>query len=266
MDTDRACVPPEDVAKIRAAAPARALVEPSKPRKLLVYSAADEYYHTAIPWGVEALRILGEKTGAYSVLVCDDRSVFQTEYLEQFDAVCFNNTCGSPFEELDLRQNLLDFIHSGKGFAGIHCSAHTFVDWPPYGDMHGGYSLSHPWVDETVTVRIEEPDHACVSCLGESLDIVDEIYELSMAPYSRADLRVLASIDTERTDMDKSEINRTDGDFALCWVKQYGQGRVFWSGFGHYPNLYWDSRILQHYLAGVQFALGDLEVETAPRV
>lgn len=257
-------VPPEDIEKIRAAAPSRPLAAPAKPRKLLIYSATRMYYHTAIPWGVEALRIMGELTGAYSVLVCDDRSVFQSEYLGQFDAICFNNTCGSPFHEQKLRQNLVDFVHNGGGFVGIHCSAHTFVDWPPYGEMHGGYSLSHPWVDEMVTVKMEEPDHPCVSCFGQSLEIVDEIYELMAEPYSRENVRVLASLDTEKTDMSKPDITRTDGDFALCWVRQYGEGRVFWSGFGHYENLYWDPRMLEHYLAGIQFAFGDLEADTTP--
>ena len=259
-------VPPEDIEKIRAAAPRLPLVTPAKPRKLLIYSDTRMYYHTAIPWGIEALRIMGELTGAYSVLVSDDKSVFQREYLEQFDAVCFNNSCGSPFEELTLRQNLLDFVHNGGGFAGIHCSAHTFVDWPPYGEMHGGYSHSHPWVDEMVTVKIEDPGHPCVSCFGESLEIVDEIYQLMPEPYRRENVRVLASLDTEKTDMSKPGIIRTDGDFALCWVRQYGEGRVFWSGFGHYQNLYWDTQMLEHFLAGVQFALGDLEADTTPGV
>jgi type 1 glutamine amidotransferase len=264
MSIDGKGVPPEDIEKIRVAAPSRPIVDPAKQRKLLVYSATRMYYHTAIPWGVEALRIMGELTGAYSVLVCDDKSVFQSEHLEQFDAVCFNNTCGSPFHEQTLRQNLLDFVHNGGGFVGIHCSAHTFVDWPPYGEMHGGYSLSHPWVDETVTVKIEDPDHPCVSCFGQSLEIVDEIYELMAEPYSREKLRVLASLDVEKTDMSKPDITRTDGDFALCWVRQYGKGRVFWSGFGHYENLYWNPQMLEHYLAGIQFALGDLEADTTP--
>ena len=262
-ESDKKGVPAEDIERIKAAAPLSPPVRPARPRKLLVYSAAPMYYHTAIPWGVEAFRVLGEQTGAYSVLVCDDNSVFESECLEQFDAVCFNNTCGSPFHDQTLRQNLLDFVHNGKGFVGIHCSAHTFVDWPPYGEMHGGYSLSHPWVDETVTVKIEDPDHPCVTCFGQSLEIVDEIYELT-EPYSREKVRVLASLDTEKTDMNKADITRTDGDFALCWVRQYGKGRVFWSAFGHYENLYWDARVLQHYLAGIQFAFGDLAPDTTP--
>jgi len=64
--------------------------------------------------------------------------------------------------------------------------------------------------------------------------------------------------------MSKPDITRTDGDFALCWVRQYGKGRVFWSGFGHYEDLYWNPQMLEHYLAGIQFALGDLEADTTP--
>ena len=74
-------IPDEDIEKIRAASPTQPLAKPAKPRKLLVYSSAPMFYHSAIPRGVEALRIMGELTGAYSILVCDDKSVFQSEYL-----------------------------------------------------------------------------------------------------------------------------------------------------------------------------------------
>ena len=255
-------VPAEDIQKMQAAAPTKAPAKPAKPRKLLVYSAAPMYYHSAIPWGVEALRIMGEKTGAYTILVSDDRSVFQNEYLDQFDAICFNNSCGTPFNDEKLKNNILDFVRNGKGFAGIHCSAHTFVDWAPYGDMHGGYSQDHPWVDETVAITVEDPAHPCVSMFEPSFGIVDEIYQLKDEHFSRKKQRVLASIDTTKTNMDKPGIERDD--FPLCWVKDYGKGRVFWSAFGHYECLYWDPKMLQHYLAGIQFALGDLKADTTP--
>ena len=64
--------------------------------------------------------------------------------------------------------------------------------------------------------------------------------------------------------MKKESIIRTDGDFGLAWVQQYDKGRVFYSAFGHYKNLYWDPQILQHYLAGIQFAFGDLEADITP--
>ena len=48
--------------------------------------------------------------------------------------------------------------------------------------------------------------------------------------------------------------------------EQFGQGRAFYSAFGHYKSLYWDSQILAHYLSGIQFALGDLQVDTTPSI
>jgi hypothetical protein len=40
-------VPPEDIEKIRTAAPSRPIVDPAKQRKLLVYSATRMYYQFA---------------------------------------------------------------------------------------------------------------------------------------------------------------------------------------------------------------------------
>ncbi len=258
-------VPAEDIQKILAAAPSKAPAKPKRPRKLLVVTSAPMYYHDVIPWGTEALRILGEKTGAYTMTLDNDPSAFQKANLAAYDAVCFNNTCGHLFEDAALRGNLIEYVMGGKGFAGIHCAAHTFVGWEPYGLLNGAFSISHPWVSETVTVKIEEPSHPVVSMLGESFALVDEIYEFAPQPYSRKRLRVLASIDTSKTDMTKSEIKRTDGDFGLAWVQNFGKGRSFFTAFGHYKELCWNTQILEHYLAGIQFALGDLEAPASPR-
>jgi len=262
--TNEEKVSPEDISRIEAAAPARAPAKPKKPRKMLVVTTAPMFYHKVIPWGTEALRILGEKTGAYSIVADNDPAAFRADSLERFDAVCFNNTCGDIFDDAGLKQHLIDFVKSGRGFVGIHCSAHTFLEWKEYGLMHGAYSRSHPWVSETVTVKVEEPDHPVVRPLGRSFEIVDEIYEFYEEPYSRERLRVLASLDTTKTDMTKPDIKRTDGDFGLVWVQSYGKGRVFFSAFGHYKEIFWHPNLLEHYLAGIQFALGDLPADTTP--
>ena len=83
MYTNQACVPPEDIEKMQEAAPVRPPVTPSSPRKLLVYSAAVEYYHDAIPWGVEALRItsfvsLVAKETAHTSQSCAVSAVYST--------------------------------------------------------------------------------------------------------------------------------------------------------------------------------------------
>jgi len=97
--------------------------------------------------------------------------------------------------------------------------------------------------------------------------VQDEVFQFQ-APYSRDKLRVLLSIDTEKTDMDPSRRflpeRQADLDFAMSWVRQYGQGRVFYSSLGHNRHLFWNRPILEHFLAGIQFALGDLEADATP--
>ena len=60
-------------------------------------------------------------------------------------------------------------------------------------------------------------------------------------------------------------INRKDNDFAQAWVKSYGKGRIFYTGFGHRTELFWHPKLLQFYLDAIQFATGDLDAPTAPR-
>jgi type 1 glutamine amidotransferase len=259
----RADVPEEDTKRIWLAAPRDGQAKPKKPRKVLVFSKADGYVHDVIPWGSQALRILGDKTGAYTAVLSDDPAMFDRDKLFEFDAVVFNNNCGNPLPDPVRRKNLLEFVRGGRGLVGIHCAAH--LDWPEYTDMLGGYSIGHPWnLGSTVAVKLDEPEHPLVKCFnGTSFQHTDEIFEFDR--FSRNRVRVLLSLDTARTDMKKPEIKRTDGDFALSWIRNYGQGRVFYCAFGHQKEVYWQPAILKHCLAGVQFALGDLEADATPR-
>ena len=76
---------------------------------------------------------------------------------------------------------------------------------------------------------------------------------------------MLLSIDKSRTNMDVKWINRNLDKFPQAWVRSYGKGRVFYTGFGHRAELYRNPTILQFYLDAIQFACGDLKAPTAPR-
>jgi type 1 glutamine amidotransferase len=81
-------------------------------------------------------------------------------------------------------------------------------------------------------------------------------------PYSRDRLRVLLSFDMSKLPTDVP--NREDGDNAIAWIQQVGKGRVFYCSFGHDGRIFRDPRILQFYLDGIQYALGDLEADATP--
>ena len=120
---------PEEVEKVRAAMPEKAIVKPEKVRKLLIYSAAKGFVHDSIPIGAEAIKMLGEKTGAWEGTISTDPRMFSADKLKDFDGVFMNNTTGTLFKEENLKTALLEFVKGGKGIAGCHSSTDCFYDW-----------------------------------------------------------------------------------------------------------------------------------------
>lgn len=255
---------PDSLAAIEQALPDAPVVAPKEARSLLVFDLAQGFVHTSIPWVDFAITRMGEQTGAFTTVVSADTTMFEPEHLAQFDAVLFNNSTGEPFTDPALRASLLAFVRSGKGVIGLHAATDGFYEWPEFGRMMGGYFLNHPW-NEEVTVRIEESAHPITAAFEASTYVVaDEIYQFQ-EPYSRDQLRVLMSLDTTELDLTRDGVLRDDGDFAVSWVRREGAGRVFYSSLGHRYEIFTDPMILRHWLAGIQYALGDLEAEDAPR-
>lgn len=254
-----------DSARIAQAVPRQATVKVKKPRKVLVFSQALGYKHASIPFAEKAFEEMGKSTRAYTVEVSDDPSVFTPENLKKYDAIVLNNNTGEWLTTGTMRQALLDFVRGGKGLVGIHAASDGNFTWPEFGELIGGYFQNHPWTSkDTVTLKLNRPKHPVVKAfVGRPLEINDEIYQIK-EPYSADAVLELISLDTEKTDMNKKGITRTDGDFPVAWVHRYGKGRVFYTSLGHNEHLYSNPMILQHYLDGLQFALGDLKANTKP--
>ena len=182
-------IPREDLEKIRKAAPAEAPATPKQSRKLLVFSRLTGFRHKSVPWGAQALRVIGEKSGAYTAVLSDDPTMFDKDKLNEFDAVAFNNNCGNPVQDTQRRKNLLEFVAGGRGLVGIHCAAH--IDWPEFIEMLGGWSVNHPWnAGSTITLTIEEPSHPLVKMFGgPTYRHTDEVFQFDR--YSRGRQRAL---------------------------------------------------------------------------
>ena len=80
-------------AKIEGFAPERPLAEPKKKRLVLVFNLITGYNHWCTPHMTEVARIMGEKSGAYDVVVSDDVSHFEKENIWKFDAIVLINNC-----------------------------------------------------------------------------------------------------------------------------------------------------------------------------
>jgi type 1 glutamine amidotransferase len=265
---------PAERQKIEAAIPAKAVSEPRKARKLLIFDLNVGYGgHRSITTCNLAFTLMGEKTGAFETVISRDPSVFKAENLSRFDAIFLNNTVGNLFEDPALRQSLIEFVYGGGGLMGVHGTSVAFTkwpgaieDWPEFGVMLGARGANHRASDEHVFIKLDDPAHPVNQAFaGQGFDYRDELFRVH-EPYSRSRVRVLFSIDTEKTDLQQGpaygKIERPDNDYALAWVRQYGRGRVFYCTIAHNPYVFWDPKMLQFYLAAAQFVLGDLPAPT----
>lgn len=233
--------------------------------------------HPSIDAGNYAIARLGEISQAYTAFFCNDPAMFAPETLAGYDAVCFNNTFGVLTEDSKLQQSLLGYVNEGGGFVGIHAAAATFCQYPRYdqfpdfGRMLGGYENGgHPWgADDTIILTPEDAQHPInASFAGRDFEIQDEVFQMK-EHYSRDRLRVLLRIDVEKTDFGPERRvlpeRRADRDLAISWIRHEGTGRVFYTSLGHNKHLFWNAPVLGHYLAGIAWALGDLEADATPR-
>ncbi len=262
---------PDQRALIAANVPREAYATPARPRRLLIYTETKGFRHASIEVGVEAITLMGQTTGAYTATAAATPDVFTAENLKGYDAVLFLNTTGNLFEQVETQQVLLDFVNNGGGIAGIHSATDTCYTWPEWGKMMGGYFDGHPWTaDFHVTLAIEDPAHPLNAAFGgaTSFFVQDEIYQLK-APYSRQTHRVLTRLDPRRAQFDHPDIERglkrTDQDFAITQIREYGKGRVFYCALGHNHHIYWNPKVMGHYLAGLQWVMGDLKADATPK-
>ena len=230
------------VAAVRAQSPPRVLY--------LAHSAAFE--HGVLPVAEEVMLELEGEADTFDVTVLRAAEEISAERLRGFDAVMFFTTGELPMNEVQ-QSALAAFIRDGGGFIGVHSASDTFYEWPEYGEMLGGYFDGHPWHQE-VTITVEDQQHSSTQHLGTSIVLFDGIYQFRN--WSREDVNVLLSLETDSVDMGADGINRSDGDFAVAWTRQHGAGRVFYTALGHEPDVWRDMRFRRHLVAGIRWAAG----------
>jgi type 1 glutamine amidotransferase len=273
---------PEQKAQVDAAVPSKAPAKPRKPRRMLVTNLSIRdgrpvrgSSFAAIPSANYAFEQMGKRTGAYEPVFDNDIEMFRPDKIKQFDALCFLNTVGVLFDDPELRASLLAFIAGGKGFVGIHDAIATFVQypkydqWPPFGKMLGATENGgHPWDGEPMTIKVDDPKSPVNAAFqGQGFEISDQAFQFQ-EPALRDHLHVLLSIDVARTPLSPRRrilpVRAQDKDFPVSWIRSYEKGRVFYSSLGHGAGIFANPALLKHFLAGIQYALGDLKADSTP--
>ncbi len=150
------------------------------------------------------------------------------------------------------RAAILAFVDQGGGLAVAHAGLDALYGWSAYRRLVGGGLFdSHPWT-QPVTIRVEDKDNPATRHLGDALTLRDEIYVLDANP--RWQSHVLLSLDNDSVGANPGPADAARSDFPISWLREAGEGRVFVTKLGHFPDVWTNEAFMQHFLQGLRLA------------
>jgi uncharacterized protein len=191
--------------------------------KVLLVTGDDVGGH---PWPEvsQATRDILVSSGRFDVKVCEDAGVLESSAsLNRYDLIFLAlYNAKTPTLSGGAKENLLNFVKGGKGFAVSHLASASFKEWDEFKKLCGrcwvmGRSGHGP--RGVFKVKIAAKDHPITKDL-EDFEADDELYAKLEGD---APINVLAEADSDWS-------KRTE---PLVFTLNYGQGRVFHEAFGH---------------------------------
>lgn len=159
-----------------------------------------------------AARATLEAAGGFDVTYVEEDLDVLTR-LEPYDLLVFHYTIGEITDaQLD---GLLNWVASGRGYAGIHSAADSFRGSPTYRGFVGGHFVTHPKYRD-YQVSVVDNTHPITEGIEEFF-VKDEQYILDYDPR----VHVLATALWKGTAM------------PVAWTKLWGEGRVYYLALGH---------------------------------
>jgi uncharacterized protein len=255
----------------------------SSKKSVLVFTKSSGFEHDVVkridgkPSIVEnAVTSLGNKYG-FDVTATKDGRIFDSGNFHKFDAALFFTTGDLTTEGTDKnppmsrqgKQTLLDAIHAGLGFVGVHAASDTFHTQPdpkdgsnryiahgdqsdPYLRMLGGEFITHgsnPRL-QTTNITVNDPKFPGLEGVPSPFSFNDEWYSLKDF---QPDMHVILTLDTKG--MSGKPYQRPP--YPMTWARLDGKGRVFYTAIGDRPEN-WSSQVFLNLLGGgIRWAIGD---------
>lgn len=273
------------IQKIQELAPEHSEVQPQKARKILVFDLFTGFDHWVTPHTSQVIKVLGDKSGAYTTEITKNIYCFEAGNLKKYDVVVLNNNCSvGPRRDLildalekdkslseeqqkkkaaELEKNLINYVKKGGGLVVVHGAIVMQNNSMPFSEMIGGSFDYHPPQQE-VTLELADADHPLLKAFhGEAFVHVDEPYLFNKA-YEEKNFRPLLYMDTDKLTNKPKPI---DGNIRyVSWIKPHGKGRVFYVSPSHNAQSFENPQMLKFFLDGIQYATGDLNCDDTPNL
>lgn len=158
--------------------------------------------------------------------VAEDLDVFTADRIKSYDLAVVYNTGGQL--TIPQKRGLIEWVASGKGFAGIHAAADSFGKSPEYRAMVGGNFRAHPFTREYIVSLTDNKHPACRHLQGYT---VKDWEKWPVFEYKVTDEQYLLDHDNRALVLATTVFrNRL---WPVCWVKPWGEGKVFYLALGH---------------------------------
>ncbi|HUP39910.1 MAG TPA: ThuA domain-containing protein [Vicinamibacterales bacterium] len=258
-------------ARIDAAVPNKPIAAPKKARRLLVIESLEGMSHNTIPLTNVMIQRMGEKTGAWTTVFSNDLNNLRYPKIKEYDAVFLNSIVGEFLPDPSMRADLVRYVNEGGGMGGIHGTPWASRNWDEFAEMIGAQSAPHRI--ENGVLKVYDKENPIVRPFNyEDMPFREEYYRFEDTGNGRLrwdKVRVLLVVDLDEkvpssTDKPWTGYKRPDKVYPVAWIREYGKGRVFYNSMGHMNETFMKPEIVGHFLAGMQYILGDIEANATP--
>jgi uncharacterized protein len=257
-------------------------------KSVLIFTKSSGFEHEVIKTTAgrpsileQAVKTLGELHG-FDVTATKDGRVFDPKDhdspdFRKYAAVLFFTTgdltkpgtdANPPMSEAG-KQALLDAVHAGLGFVGVHAASDTFHTEPdpedrsnryiahgehedPYLRMLGGEFITHGSTPrlQAANLVVKDAKFPGLEGVTSPVSFTEEWYSLKdFAP----DLHVILALDTQG--MKGEPYQRAP--YPATWARMHGKGRVFYTAMGDRPGNWSNTFFLNLLGGGIRWSIGD---------
>jgi type 1 glutamine amidotransferase len=256
----------------------------SKRKSLLIFTKSSGFEHDVVkqtggrPSILEgAVTALGEQHG-FDVTTSKDGKIFDSKDFRKYAALLFfttgdlttSGTDQNPPMTPQGKKALLDAVHNGLGFVGVHAASDTFHTEPdprdlsnryvahgkqsdPYLRMVGGEFIVHGSTPrlQTANLILKDIKFPGLEGVASPVSFTEEWYSLKdFVP----DLHVILTLDTQGM---KGECYQR-ASYPVTWARMNGKGRVFYTAMGDRPEN-WSNPFFVNLLGGgIRWAIRDV--------
>jgi type 1 glutamine amidotransferase len=225
--------------------------------------------HNTIPHTNLMIERMGKITGAWETVFDNNLENLRYPKIKEYDAVFLNSIVNEFLPDPELREGFARYMREGGGLGGVHGTPWASRNWDEFAEMIGAQSAPHR-IEQGVMRVYDRTSPIMKAFDGQDLNFREEYYRFEHEGRGRLrwdKVRVLLTVDLDDPKIEPRPWNgykRPDNVYPVSWIRTYGKGRVFYSSLGHMAETFMSPPIVGHFLAGLQFILGDLDADATP--